>query len=320
MAPYRTALLAFAATVAVVLAGVVAVCRSSQMPAPRISASKSFNEKALWLRRALREGRKGEVLVVGSSMGLDNLDGGELAAITGNSDVVNACSFGMSVDEILRLTQEMLERFHPRLVIFPLYHGDFIEFEDKDLDWGLFKQCLDARSLAFLYAKTPDVLYYKENYALQKSAAARERRIYESLNFDATGGVPLNPRNFIIEPARWDRFKEQSLEEIRPNPDCLNKLREWCDYLRGRKIPFLVVACPMRQAAEEKFGPELNRTLWPEVKGIVEGDGGRFAHIEGGTDYDDALFADYCHLNSDGAKKMTGELSGVLREAYSKGR
>ena len=115
---------AFGATLLACCGGAAALVASTgaDLPAPHLSGSVSFNEKAGWLRVALGQG-KCDVLVAGSSMALNNVAAGRLAG-EGQS-VINIGSFGVSPEDTLELLRIVTARCAPKLIVMPVYQGDF---------------------------------------------------------------------------------------------------------------------------------------------------------------------------------------------------
>ena len=312
MQPYRISLLFFAGTVAVFFLGVAIIVWmvGDPFPAPRISDNVSFNQKALWLRHAFEQHHPAEIIVAGSSMGLNNLAGEDLARITGTPAILNTCSWGLTLPQSLHVLHVVLDQEHPKIVILPIYLGDFEKPKDT-LDWPRFRECLFATSLAPLYLESLDGLYYEKTYREQKAEKVLNRQDYYSLHFDAYGGVPLAARDFSYDPKRWNGQRDQTLDQIDWDPEALADLREMASFLHRRKIAFLVVACPMRHVMEQKFGPQLDAGLWAKVSTILNESGGRFVHISG-PEFDDSLFVDYAHVNLLGARKIADLLAPDL--------
>jgi hypothetical protein len=314
MSPYRIALVAFWLPVVIFLGIIAFLCASPKMPAPHVSSSYAFNQKALWLRSALQREPKIDVLIVGSSMGLNNVNGEELSRILGTNRIVNASSWGMSLPITWHLTKELLNRTSPRLVILPVYFGDFQTSHMEEPDWSGFNALLSSWSELLPYLENPEGNYYREHYGDELKPGTRERQTYYGLNFDVYGGVPLNPDHFQTNPSRWDIYQRQELTAV-PSDEALSALKEMTAALRESRTAFLVVACPMRQPAEEKFAVAAQKMLWDKVAPIVE-DGGVFVHIPGGPDFDDSLFVDSYHLNAHGGKKLADLLAPTLKKLY----
>ena len=317
MHPYRLTTLAFAVVMAAffLFAGglVITLRHEHKLPAPRISDSVSFNEKALWLRHAFQQGRTADIIIAGSSMGVNNLDAGEIATLTGTRAVMNTSSWGLTVPQSFDILRIVAPRLRPRLVIMPVYFGDFQKAQVRDFDWPRFQDCLFAPGLAPLYLENLDVIYFQKAYAYRQSPASYAHTFYESLQFDPYGGVLLSAQHFDVDPRRWEGVKDQHLNESLWDPDALSQLQQMGAYLRERKCALLVVACPMRQAMEARLTDKLEPELWAKLPGLL-GAQGNFVHISG-PDFDDSFFADYAHLNERGARKLTDLIAPNIQQA-----
>jgi hypothetical protein len=305
--PARRFVNAFAVTVPALFAALVALAylNYAQLPAPWISDSMAFNEKARWLNQHLARDSAPDVLVIGSSMGLNNLSGLAIQRELGVRSVVNASSWGLTADATSAILAELLRHVRPRLIILPVYHGDFRPGLPFAIEWGDFSRSLGRGREAWLYLHNPDVWDYLKSYEKKKELQAAGRASYYSLDFDATGGVPLACVDFHREEARWDYFKSESFQRSDISPATLANVHAMAELVRQRQIPFVVVVCPLRPEAERTFIPEIRAELWQQVRQAVESAGGIFILPPAGLALSDDDFADYCHLNACGADRFT---------------
>ncbi len=298
--------LVFMATLAVFIATLTmfVVANRHRLPAPRISASESFNEKALWLAHRLANGPDPDVLVVGSSMGVNNIHGSILRTELGAKGVVNASSWGLSMGETCTLLDELLPRINPRVVLIPVYHGDFDRGPTKDFQSHDLARLLSGGAEVSTYVRNLDLWYYARTLHSQAQRRPLGRATYDSLEFDETGGVPLACENFLRSDMRWNGFLRDKPVPADFSPAALESLARLGRVARGRQIAFCVVVSPLRLEAEKVIAPEVRANLWRSVRATVEGAGGIF--IGPGTeDFSDADFVDYNHLNRCGAEKFT---------------
>jgi hypothetical protein len=313
--PYRISLVAFCGGIILILTvlSVFIATHQESMPGPRITGSVSFNEKAGWLRRALQKNRSVDIVIAGSSMGVNNLDGEELAKIAGTRAILNLSSWGINISGSCQLLSALMDSIHPRLVILPVFFGDFRPERIRDIDLPLFKQCVLGGNLPWLYLRNLDPIYYYNTYRDQTSDLSLQRRSYSSLHFDAFGGVPFSDDHFQYDAQRWDSYRDDAAVDFQIDPAALANLRATLENLKSRGVAVMMVVCPMRKVAEEKLFPATESRLWGPVRAMVEGAGGHFVDVGDRNDFNDALFVDSYHLNQNGARKVADCIAPYVR-------
>jgi hypothetical protein len=314
MHPYRISTLAFSVTMAVFFlsAASLVLMLGDRLPAPHFSKSMALNEKGLWLRHALKQGRTAEIIVAGSSMAMDNINGAELAKIAGTDAIINTGSWNLTTPQSFKILRILMERLHPKLVIFPVHYGDFEKPELTALDFSLFRKCLYDSSIAPLYFQSLDAYSMQQAYLYRQSQQARNRQIFETLSYDNYGGIPLNPDHFSYNKSTWDGLNDPRLKDIAWDPEAFTAIQEMAVYLHEHHCALLVVACPMRPPVEEKFSAQFERELWSRMPALL-GANGQFVHVPG-AEFDDSHFADSIHLNARGGTKLTDRLAPNIRE------
>ncbi len=285
---------------ALALAVIVDVC-PEWIPAPRLSASVSFNEKAQWLRTALADGQC-EILVVGSSMALSSASGPLLSAHA-TRKVVNLGSWGMSAEESSTLVRAVTRLCRPRAIVMPIFHGDFTSDEPKQIRWDLVGDYLAGGNRLVTYVRTFDLRYVFDQMLTRWRQAGRGRTFYESLDFDPSGGVNLACTGFTISPQRWDGYQRALPRPVRES--AVQAVADIARLAKEQNAQFLAATVPLRPVAEASFEPERREKLWARVNGAVAGAGGAFIRIRAGDGFDDRVFADYAHLNACGAARWT---------------
>lgn len=282
------------------LAAALLASNGQEFPAPQLSRSASFNEKARWARSALAEGRC-DVLVVGSSMSLNAVDGRALAA--GGARVVNLGSFGVTPEDTVRMLEVVLGKCRPRTVIMASYHGDFADSasDGKNVSWAVLKDYLSGGSPLAAHREKFDLFYLLKRTWLRRQLHLTDT--YQTLAFDATGSVGLDCTNFKIEAGRWNADLTNQLPEIRPA--ALDAVAQIARMTRSVGASFHVWVSPLRPRAEAGFYPEKRAALWRDVAARIAPAGGRVLGVPEQARFTDADFADFAHLNRCGAGKWT---------------
>lgn len=278
-------------------------------PPPAFTGSISFDEKAVWLAEHLD--RSCEILAIGSSMTVNNLDTSAL----GGDKMLNAASWGMKMDHIDGFLEVLLEHVTPKTVVVVTAP---IDFQRDHRDRELFQRAVLERFLVDGNLSRAHWRLMSMNYLLGSFLEVRSgregRSQYFSLDFDEGGCVPLDldSEGFERWPERWSMpvAEESSMDE--KHYVALSVMAERC---RARGIAFLLVQAPIREAVLTAEDADfLEKRHWPRLAQICEEQGGRFANFHGRLALSDDEFADSTHLNRAGALKLSEAIAEGLGE------
>jgi hypothetical protein len=269
--------------------------------APRFTGNASFDQK-LWFIKQQRFGDTPLSIVAGSSMALNNLDTDELEKSEGIR-YLNASSWAQSVAQTSEFVSLLEERFNVKELTLVV---QFFEFEDgKPTKLSLSDE--DFRSYLsdnnwLTFARHPDVMdAFTAKY--EWDAIYGNPHVYEYLGFTKTGFVPLYIWKKDIDPNRWNP-KQSFPASCR---HCMMALTTMCTSARQHKIPFFVVLPPLTQYIRSVRPQvrELYEDRRQKLAAAVADCGGRFFDATRYADFDDTCFADFAHLNVEGARRMT---------------
>jgi hypothetical protein len=271
-------------------------------PVP-LSGSVSFDEKMEWLFR--RGERRWDVLAIGSSMTLNNLDCAALAErLPRGIGFANAASWSLKMGDTRALLEYVERVREPRAVVIITGPMDFYRGQSKvfvkpaELDFYR-----STGSYPLLVARYFDPWWYygrSENIAEQRAS----RAWYSSLDYDSWGGVPLEVHWPTVEADRWNE---------RPRPALI-------DQRQYREFERLVAACaahhqrlvcaqpPIRDDAFGECDQAALRAHWARLSAILAAHGYRFYNLHGELPLGRECFADYSHLNAEGAHRFTEAL------------
>ncbi len=273
------------------------------LPAPRISPSESFNEKARWLHNL--GNKKCDVLVIGSSMALNNIDWVSINPVLKNKSVVNTASWNMPISKSGTMLKYIAPICKPDLIVLVAFFGDFNVKENQPIDWEFFQQYLGSLNTGLAYLKSADLAYYTSTFVSLRIRANKGNSIYESLNFDETGSVILDCDHFQKSRSRWDGYdRYSSLMDKKEVQIELDGLLEIENIARANRSRLVVISTPLRKAAEEKIANTWATALWSDVAKSVQASGGLFVQAGLLADFPDSDFADFAHLNKCGATKV----------------
>ncbi|NOU01382.1 MAG: hypothetical protein HOO95_07405 [Gallionella sp.] len=282
-----------------------------QLPAPRLSSSESFNEKARWLREL--GNKKCDVLVIGSSMAINNVDWAFIRPALNNMTVVNTASWDMSIAASATMLKYIAPVCNPRFIVLVAFFGDFNSKGHQPIDWEFFQDYFNGQPSQLAYLKSADLTYYLSTFLNLKNLSNKGNTVYESLNFDETGSVMLNCNNFVRKKSRWDGYNSY-LSHFSPGKVQveLDGLAEIEHIARTNHIHLVVVSTPLRKVAEDKIAATWVATLLEKVKQSVQGRGGVFIQAGALANFTDSDFADFAHLNECGARKMATLIAPLI--------
>jgi hypothetical protein len=284
------------------------------LPAPRISSSESFNEKARWLHNW--GNKKCDVLVIGSSMALNNIDWVSIKPMLKNKSLVNTASWDMTVSKSASMLKYVAPICKPDLIVLVAFFGDFNAKENQPIDWEFFQQYLGTLPTGFAYLKSADFAYYASTFANLKILASKGNSVYESLNFDETGSVILDCDHFQRSRRRWDGYDRYlSLLDKRKVQIELDGLLEIENIAKANRSRLVVIATPLRKTAEEKVANTWATALLGDVAQSVQATGGQFVQAGLLADFPDLDFADFAHLNKCGATKVAELIAPTITNA-----
>lgn len=281
------------------------------MPAPRLSSSESFNEKARWVKENLTNGC--EIVIAGSSMALNNVDGHAIKNTFQDYSVLNIASWGLNISESKKLLELITKKCKPKLILYSDYYADFDNQWEKNVDWKLLEDYLDKEPTVLTYFKSLDIRYYFSTFISRGIAERKINKIYHSLIFDETGSVLLDCDNFEISNERWDAHKKYKALDFRNTQDNLADLKNILKYSEKNSIKFVFIKTPLRPAANEALlQPEIKQ-LWINAKKSIRDLGGVFIDMQSQYAFTDDHFTDFAHLNKCGARKEIEFVTPVLK-------
>jgi hypothetical protein len=277
---------------------------SDELPAPRLSSSISFNEKAKWLRS---HGNHCDVLVLGSSLALYNIDTLYIKQNFSDKSIINAASFGMSISETNRLLEVLGPICKPKIIILGIAYSDFGE-KSKFINFKNLENYLKGKDpLFFSYIKEFDPQYYMSSYRDSKENLNNINYAFNLL-FNESGGVLIRNTNKVI------MGKFMSKESLNPkNIEIeLNALNQIINYSKINNSKLLIVSTPIRKDIE----PLISTTAAPifaSVLSLLKKTDTPFYTYENLT-LASSDYVDYAHLNSNGSRLITAPLIPIIHQ------
>lgn len=268
------------------------------LPAPNLTNSYSLNDKLNFAR-----GKKADVLAIGSSMTLNNLDSKIVTRELNTTSYLNLSSWGMSVSDIYQCLMAYSEFHVPQTLIISSTIGDFTVV-NKDLKVERIASFLKSSDLTYplFYFPNFNLKYYFTNYSYQKKIK-NDSSSYEYLKYDPFGAVLYNPSTLKKSEARWNAPIGQNPEEIQYQ--YLSKIAKWCN---ENKVRLLFFQSPVREGMfSDKTNPVSREKIEKHMKRVGEIlSGNQHQWVDAGTKtWSDSLFADNLHFYDFGAQSYT---------------
>lgn len=283
----------------------------NELPAPRLSNSSAFNEKARWIRGNLPQ--KCSTLILGSSMALNNIDAEMLPRERFGEQIANVASWGMGMRDSEKMLKMIAPLCKPDAVILVTNFMDFNSAWSKDIDWVLFDEYIHQSSYLLAYLREFDLRDFISAIKSRRKNSKEGTKFYQSMVFDETGTVNFACRNFRIDPRRWDGHQSRELElDANLRAENIQALHRIAETAKQMNIKLYVLTPPMRRVAETGFLVDARKTLWDDVKRVVSKSGGAYLQVPGSSEFGDELFADFAHMNACGAEKFTRQIAKEL--------
>jgi|688.fasta_scaffold24867_9 hypothetical protein len=272
--------------------------RLKPFPAPNLTNSYSMNDKLDFAR-----GKKAEIIAIGSSMSLNNLDSKVITEELKNDSYLNLSSWGMSMSDIYFTLKAYAELQLPKTVIISSNIGDFTVM-NKALDQDLLGSFLRSSNAVypFYFLHHFNLKYYTSNLAYLKKIK-QDSTSYEFLRYDPYGAVLYHPQHLKISQARWNAAVGQD-----PEPqqyEYLEKIADWC---KEKKINLLFFQSPVRQGmysdAQHPVDSLKIKKHVVKIAQIMQQRGHSMADASRIL-WSDSLFADNLHFFDFGAAQYT---------------
>ncbi len=268
------------------------------LPPPNLTNSFSMNDKLDFAR-----GKRADVIAIGSSMSLNNLDSKIITKECNTTSYLNLSSWGMSMSDIYFTLRAYASLHQPITLIISSNIGDFTVV-NKALDESLLSSFLNASSAtySFYYLHHFNLKYFTENFAYLKKVK-QDSTSYEYLRYDDFGAVLFKSGYLKISPSRWNAPIGQ--DPAQSQYEYLAKIASFC---KENQIELLFFQSPVRAGMfsdsknpvdKMKIVKHVNR-----VEAILKSNGFPLADASA-TEWSDSLFADNLHFFDFGAKQYT---------------
>jgi hypothetical protein len=268
-----------------------------------VSNSASLNLKAGFIKKNLDKLKASKIIVLGSSMALNNVNAVMIQDRL-HLPTINLAAWGLKPDNF-----KDAEIWNENKTV--IYNIEFPDFGPSDI---ILKNgfSFDLSKPAEMFNIFRDFkTYLSQQNEAKVIINTTTDRDYGYCQFDECGSVLLNDANFRVRPARWnmDEFKKEQVDTA--------KLNHFVAVLKGiidshkKDNKIIITFSPGRRIfyTQEKSNMVLKlasllKEKCPDINFINKYD----------ANYPDNLYVDNCHFNRSGATKFTGEVIDSLKK------
>ncbi len=268
-----------------------------------ITGRISFDAKITFIKEHI-DRNKVDTIIVGSSIGLNNVQGAVLEAASQKcQSVLNLSVYEATptqIEQILELTNIFP---HLKRIIYSAQYSDFgYAGRLQDYDPTFIKAYLS--DTLTLKEKVSFYFYSCQNifFCIRREWNWRDEHMQNNqfgyLGFDSTGSVPLHIYGKDIIMSRWEKphFDKQSKQAY----DALERMSQKA---KKDNVDFIFVVQPYRGPLVKNFShvQPVMQSFSHQAKKIVTKNGGKFLNLHDQLHLNDHYFSDRSHLNDQGS-------------------
>jgi hypothetical protein len=268
-----------------------------RLVAPAITGNVCFDEKVRFLRNS--PSKQCDVLVVGSSMAVANIESQTmLKHLPQGTRLLNAGAWNMKVGHTRAMLECLLGVYRPDRIILVCGLMDFYRDPrpSQFFDASEVTQFIHGSSYWLAVLRHFDLQYYvKWSFSILQHRSTRKD--YESVMFDAWGGIPYDIFFPNVDQRRWN----QKVDPAQVDPRQYEELGRLADLVRSRGLRLICVQPPLRHGAIPIGAAAGVDEHWRRMEEILRSRGFHLCNFQKAMTLNDDYFADYSHLNEKGA-------------------
>lgn len=256
-----------------------------------------------------------DTIIIGSSMGLNNINGVLLEDISSHVDkVVNLSAWVTKCPHHVPLLTRIVNYGNVERVIYAAQYFDFTpgpEIEGASAD-TVFGYLNDDPIDTFFYILTASKNIINMIDQFLRWEFFTNPKAYAYLIFDRTGGNQLDINQHNANPQRWgkvDAFTIAPFEE-----ESLACLQHIADLSQTHAFDFYFVVQPFRKAliASNPELKEITTAFDTKTREILQNNNTHHINAHHLLNLDDSNFADKSHLNIQGANTKTKKIAEII--------
>lgn len=257
-----------------------------------------------------------DTIIVGSSMGLDNLHGDTLIKSSNHiKNLLNISAFSVTITQWERIWDLVSLFPNAKRIIYSTQSLDFTEdrtLQEFDLAFAIKYTKLGKNSTDLIYSfyTYKHILSSIQRHWDWKNKFMSNNK-YTYLDFDHTGGISLHIYDDDIDKRKWDDVyaAETTLESY----ESLSRL---ITDANRNDIRFYVVVQPYRQALIQKDENlrKIVHDYYNKLEKTTRKSGGKYLNLDQKLHLDDEYFADRIHLNDKGNVVTAREVGKFINQ------
>ena len=259
--------------------------------------------------------QKIDTLIIGSSLGLNNIQGEILEQTSSSCEaVLNIAAYGASTRQAEQLLE--LQGAFPNLkrIIYSTQYSDFphgtkiFEHFNPELLIPYIKGELNALQMQWLALKACKDLSFCVKRQLHWAEEHNRSNDFAYLGFDKTGSVPLSIYGDDIVGHRWRNPHPGIM-----HPKSFEALERTAKEANEKNIQFYLIEVPYRQPLAKR--PKVAKALADFARlssERVTKHGGYFINLHELLHLQDQYFADRTHLNKEGSALIAKRIANMI--------
>ena len=283
-----------------------------------ITGRISFDAKITFIKEHI-DREKVDTIIVGSSIGLNNVQGTILEASSRKCrSVLNLSVYEATptqIEQVLELTSIFP---HLKRILYSAQYSDFgYAGKLKDYDPAFIKAYLSDKltlkeKISFYFHSCQNIFFcIRREWNWRDKYMQNNQFTY--LGFDASGSVPLHIYGKDIIKSRWEKphFDKQSKQAF----DALERMSQKA---HKEKVDFIFVIQPYRGPLVQNFNHvrPVMQSFSHQAEQIVTRNGGKFLNLHDQLHLNDRYFADRSHLNDQGSIIGTKAIGSFIDQAH----
>lgn len=268
-----------------------------------ITGRISFDAKITFIKEHI-DRKKVDTIIVGSSIGLNNVQGAVLEAASQKCQSVLNLSVYEATPTQVEQVLELISIFpHLKRILYSAQYSDFgYAGRLQDYDPAFIKAYLAGtltlkEKISFYFHSCQNIFFCIRREWNWKDEHLQNNQ-FGYLGFDATGSVPLHIYGKDIIISRWEKphFDKQSKEAF-------TALERMSQKAHKEKIDFIFVVQPYREPLVKNFTHvrPVMQSFSHQAEQIVTRNGGKFLNLHDQLHMNDRYFSDRSHLNDQGS-------------------
>jgi hypothetical protein len=273
----------------------------------------SLDAKLRFLNRTDRT-MSADTIIIGSSVGVDNINGVLLEELSRSSnEVLNYSAWGLNPVQIEQLLPVILDNRNIQRIIYAVLPSDFTRVDllgnyDERIIRNYIYNTLSVFDLLFLLNKAANNhrTYWKTIRSWQEKY--QNEHVNTSLLFDRTGGVMLSIHDVD------HKLSKQHTDYKQLDDAAFQALERIMQTAAGRNIRLYFAVMPQRQEPPEKdVKLAANISVFNErARKIVQFNRGYFLDMHELMELGDKYFVDTVHMNDEGASAVAEMLASIV--------